>query len=162
MVRPCPMTAARSSMARRMADAISTGCTSDLKARAKAPLTARSRRCSTRSNRPMGATSSRVARDAARAAAGAVWSTIVTGWSGEVGHARRVALQARDVGRDPVWRSWGAYATIGRSHARVAERQTRCVQVAVSERAWGFKSPLAHASQGNPPGYPAGLTENLG
>ena len=29
-------------------------------------------------------------------------------------------------------------------HARVAERQTRWLQVPVSERAWGFKSPLAH------------------
>jgi hypothetical protein len=28
--------------------------------------------------------------------------------------------------------------------ARVAERQTRWLQVPVSERAWGFKSPLAH------------------
>src|SRR5689334_23003630 len=33
----------------------------------------------------------------------------------------------------------------GRSCARVAERQTRWLQVPVSERAWGFKSPLAHA-----------------
>ena len=32
-----------------------------------------------------------------------------------------------------------------RSCARVAERQTRWLQVPVSERAWGFKSPLAHA-----------------
>ena len=30
------------------------------------------------------------------------------------------------------------------SYAQVAERQTRCLQVAVSLRAWGFKSPLAH------------------
>src|SRR6476620_9879687 len=35
----------------------------------------------------------------------------------------------------------------GRSCARVAERQTRWLQVPVSERAWGFKSPLAHASE---------------
>jgi hypothetical protein len=41
--------------------------------------------------------------------------------------------------RIPVGRS-------GRSCARVAERQTRWLQVPVSERAWGFKSPLAHAS----------------
>lgn len=27
----------------------------------------------------------------------------------------------------------------------MAERQTRCLQVAVSLRAWGFKSPLAHS-----------------
>lgn len=32
-----------------------------------------------------------------------------------------------------------------RSCARVAERQTRWLQVPVSERVWGFKSPLAHA-----------------
>ena len=31
------------------------------------------------------------------------------------------------------------------SYAQVAERQTRCLQVAVSLRAWGFKSPLAHS-----------------
>jgi hypothetical protein len=34
-----------------------------------------------------------------------------------------------------------------RSCARVAERQTRWLQVPVSERAWGFKSPLAHAEE---------------
>lgn len=38
----------------------------------------------------------------------------------------------------------------GRSCARVAERQTRWLQVPVSERAWGFKSPLAHAIKENP------------
>jgi hypothetical protein len=32
----------------------------------------------------------------------------------------------------------------------VAERQTRWLQVPVSERAWGFKSPLAHAIVKNP------------
>jgi len=52
MVRPWPMTAARSSMARRMAEASSTGCTSDLNAFAKALLTARSRPRSTLSNSP--------------------------------------------------------------------------------------------------------------
>ena len=31
-----------------------------------------------------------------------------------------------------------------RSGARVAERQTRWLQVPVSARTWGFKSPLAH------------------
>src|SRR5690606_21576283 len=31
--------------------------------------------------------------------------------------------------------------------ARVAERQTRWLQVPVSERAWGFKSPLAHQGE---------------
>src|SRR3954453_5290513 len=56
----------------------------------------------------------------------------------------------------PVWRTKGAYATIGRSHARVAERQTRCVQVAVSERAWGFKSPLAHPAKMVPTGLWSG------
>lgn len=38
----------------------------------------------------------------------------------------------------------------GRSCARVAERQTRWLQVPVSERAWGFKSPLAHANGKGP------------
>src|SRR5436190_1862361 len=46
------MTAARSSMARRMAEASSTGWTSDLNALAKALLTARSRPRSTLSNSP--------------------------------------------------------------------------------------------------------------
>jgi hypothetical protein len=36
--------------------------------------------------------------------------------------------------------------------ARVAERQTRWLQVPVSERAWGFKSPLAHKHLGDLPG----------
>ncbi len=36
--------------------------------------------------------------------------------------------------------------------ARVAEWQTRQLQVLVSERAWGFKSPLAHNSAGCSPG----------
>ena len=43
-----------------------------------------------------------------------------------------------------------------RSCARVAERQTRWLQVPVSERAWGFKSPLAHANGRTPvlgPGF---------
>ncbi len=37
-----------------------------------------------------------------------------------------------------------------RSCARVAERQTRWLQVPVSERVWGFKSPLAHAIERAP------------
>ena len=37
-----------------------------------------------------------------------------------------------------------------RSCARVAERQTRWLQVPVSERVWGFKSPLAHANKKEP------------
>ena len=39
---------------------------------------------------------------------------------------------------------WGDAAHYD-SYAQVAERQTRCLQVAVSLRAWGFKSPLAHS-----------------
>lgn len=35
-------------------------------------------------------------------------------------------------------------------NARVAERQTRWLQVPVSERAWGFKSPLAHVFERSP------------
>lgn len=42
-----------------------------------------------------------------------------------------------------------------RSCARVAERQTRWLQVPVSERVWGFKSPLAHAN-GKSPGLRTG------
>jgi len=49
---------------------------------------------------------------------------------------------------------------------RVAERQTRTVQVRVSVRTWGFKSPLAHPNptQPNPtqlPNQPTPTT-NLG
>jgi hypothetical protein len=48
----------------------------------------------------------------------------------------------------------------GRSCARVAERQTRWLQVPVSERAWGFKSPLAHANKGTPVFGPGFLSFN--
>src|SRR3954453_9985894 len=51
-----------------------------------------------------------------------------------------ISLLLRGTNRTPVGLS-------GRSCARVAERQTRWLQVPVSERAWGFKSPLAHASE---------------
>ena len=43
----------------------------------------------------------------------------------------------------PVWiYGWSSPTLCER--ARVAEWQTRWLQVPVSERAWGFKSPLAH------------------
>ncbi len=42
----------------------------------------------------------------------------------------------------------------GRHFARVAERQTRWLQVPVSERAWGFKSPLAHVMKITPVNWP--------
>src|SRR4051794_19509769 len=44
----------------------------------------------------------------------------------------------------PVWGKPGRWDSLGPLHARVAERQTRWLQVPVSERAWGVKSPLAH------------------
>src|ERR1035437_9320414 len=43
----------------------------------------------------------------------------------------------------PVWISGRSSPTLC-ERARVAEWQTRWLQVPVSERAWGFKSPLAH------------------
>ena len=43
----------------------------------------------------------------------------------------------------PVLSYGPSYSTLC-ERARVAERQTRWLQVPVSERAWGFKSPLAH------------------
>lgn len=46
-----------------------------------------------------------------------------------------------------IWRQARVYGTLDQFQAQVAERQTRCVQVAVSERAWGFKSPLAHVGR---------------
>jgi hypothetical protein len=51
---------------------------------------------------------------------------------------------ARDGPGLPVWappRRWDSLTPL---LARVAERQTRWLQVPVSERAWGFKSPLSH------------------
>ena len=56
---------------------------------------------------------------------------------------------------DPVWRNPVSYSTLSPCHARVAEWQTRWLQVPVSERAWGFKSPLAHRG-GEFPTTPAG------
>src|SRR5699024_1424901 len=56
-------------------------------------------------------------------------------------------------GLTSLWGSWPPWGTMRRlarrsagerTHARVAEWQTRCLQVAVSARAWGFKSPLSH------------------
>ena len=41
--------------------------------------------------------------------------------------------------------------------ARVAEWQTRQLQVLVSERAWGFKSPLAHKKSLAPQGISSRL-----
>ena len=54
----------------------------------------------------------------------------------------------------PVWISGCSSPTLC-ERARVAEWQTRWLQVPVSERAWGFKSPLAHHNvlsqdEGNP------------
>ncbi|GAW47899.1 Ph-response regulator protein palh rim21 [Nocardioides sp. PD653] len=54
----------------------------------------------------------------------------------------------------PVWDKPARWDTVSPLHARVAERQTRWLQVPVSERAWGFKSPLAHVSS---PGDDLGL-----
>ncbi len=49
------------------------------------------------------------------------------------------------------------------SSGRVAEWQTRTVQVRVSERTWGFNSPLAHGEEGKSPcgrpGSPSDLTD---
>ena len=39
---------------------------------------------------------------------------------------------------------------ISADRARVAERQTRWLQVPVSARTWGFKSPLAHQYEPRP------------
>ena len=44
--------------------------------------------------------------------------------------------------------------------ARVAEWQTRQLQVLVSERAWGFKSPLAHDESLALQGIPSRPGEN--
>ena len=49
-----------------------------------------------------------------------------------------------------VWLSGRSSPTLC-ERARVAEWQTRWLQVPVSERAWGFKSPLAHREWGVSP-----------
>ena len=43
-----------------------------------------------------------------------------------------------------MWERCEGALAFGAPLARVAEWQTRQLQVLVSERAWGFKSPLAH------------------
>ena len=52
----------------------------------------------------------------------------------------------------PAW-----IAQHARPSARVAERQTRWLQVPVSARTWGFKSPLAHQAT---PGLTWGYMES--
>lgn len=51
----------------------------------------------------------------------------------------------RDLDSDlAVWVRWGCGDTVARSFGRVAEWQTRWLQVPVSFGTWGFKSPFAH------------------
>lgn len=67
-------------------------------------------------------------------------SARLPGWPVRVRSARPTVCAGRHTpsGLEDV----GCVRHTGTAHAQVAERQTRCVQVAVSERAWGFKSPL--------------------
>ena len=59
--------------------------------------------------------------------------------SGRAEAPKRCAGRLRIVLAFPGW-----FAGISADRARVAERQTRWLQVPVSARTWGFKSPLAH------------------
>jgi hypothetical protein len=60
----------------------------------------------------------------------------------EVGGLQARCANAQRVGRASLSRLVRTALTATR--ARVAERQTRWLQVPVSARTWGFKSPLAH------------------
>ena len=57
---------------------------------------------------------------------------------------RSDSAKARRRGSTPVLAFPGWLASTDANRARVAERQTRWLQVPVSARTWGFKSPLAH------------------
>src|SRR5829696_5852838 len=116
---------------------ISTGCTSPLKARAKIPFTAPSTFFSKRVRMPIPllpqATLDGIRRpyrpvDLQVRAADCECPL-------QLCPADRAAVRASLSG-------W--IAQHARPSARVAERQTRWLQVPVSARTWGFKSPLAH------------------
>src|SRR5215212_2902921 len=117
--------------------AISTGCTSPLNARAKTPFTAPSTFFSNRSRMPMSLLPQATLDASRRLHRGADHVVFVTQMV-----LSRITIAAADNGwRASLSRLDHAVSTV---RARVAERQTRWLQVPVSARTWGFKSPLAH------------------
>src|SRR5690606_2101988 len=157
MVRPGPSTAARSSIAPRMAEAISTGWTSALNTLANGALIARSRPRSTRSTKPTTLPSLVGARPRA-AQEGQVATLIVLGTPSPGGdlagvgcwwsNARAVdAVPAAGERPAPMREALRPRANLARHSREWRNRQTRTVQVRVPERAWGFNSPLAHVTK---------------
>src|SRR5215212_4976865 len=123
--------------------AISTGCTSPLNARAKTPLTAPSTFFSNRSRMPMSLLPQATLDASRRLHRGADHVVFVTQMV-----LSRITIAAADNG----WRASLSRLDHAASavQARVAERQTRWLQVPVSARTWGFKSPLAHQYEPRP------------
>ena len=158
-VRSRSMIAARSSISRCRAAAISTGWTSALKARAKAPLTRRSSESSKRSSRPM--TASKPLRFRGSGMPCPPWSKPNPREPCD-GGASRGSHHLVAVRRAPGRQSLPGHTAIDESHTLATDscssvtrewrnRQTRTVQVRVLERVWGFNSPLAHTKPGDFP-----------
>src|SRR5215203_543780 len=136
LLRDISLASASSSRCKRAA--ISTGCTSPLNARAKTPLTAPSTFFSKRAKMPM----SLLPRGSPRS-----YPQKVGGLAALTIELEPLAyVENRRLGNDSVVLAFpGWIADLTAIRARVAERQTRWLQVPVSERTWGFKSPLAHS-----------------
>src|SRR3954462_241412 len=147
--RPSPSTLRCSSASRCSALAISAGWTLPLKIRVKArptmPSSRRSKRCSTPTVAPLR-------------------RHLTSDWGSEPGEPRltgqehatpRGGAVGTGPGR-PLARLPETPCYCPSSPGQVAEWQTRTVQVRVSERTWGFNSPLAHISLGDSPGARGG------
>src|SRR5215216_6924170 len=116
---------------------ISTGCTSPLKARAKIPFTAPSTFFSKRVRMPIPLLPQATLDGIRRPYRPADLQVRAADCE--------CPLQLFPADRAAVRASLSGWiAQHARPSARVAERQTRWLQVPVSARTWGFKSPLAH------------------
>src|SRR5829696_3295677 len=117
---------------------ISTGCTSPLKARAKIPFTAPSTFFSKRVRMPIPLLPQATLDGIRRPYRPADLQVRAADCE--------CPLQLFPADRAAVRASLSGWiAQHARPSARVAERQTRWLQVPVSARTWGFKSPLAHS-----------------
>ena len=131
---------------------ISTGWTALRKARAKTPEMSSSRRCSNRCSAFISCLlSSRVRRagfTAPPCRCRRAYRPVSSGSGSRPGPPRTAwplavpTTTSHDL--QPIGRASAPWGSLSSLLARVAERQTRWLQVPVSERAWGFKSPLAH------------------
>ena len=143
------------SHSRCRAAAISTGCTALRNALAKAPEITCSSLCSKRCSPPM---SDRLLPCMRRSAPVRTLPAIAIG----AGAALRLRTTARP-GRGPV--RFGDALRAGIACARFTRewrnRQTRTVQVRVSERTWGFNSPLAHPRTSPRPVLRSGASSSL-